>query len=269
MLRWLAGFVGILILLAAFCSAQTPTPADPSRYVEIKLPPEVISETFFARYVLAGQDFGGWVHPLPNISSYGISTTFEGSPVTGIKAILYAPGCSIQTLELHLSGADNPQFQFICQPMGNISIQGALILSERLYGRKVKLQAKYIARWAQSFLGLDESIVTSIPIGDMAYPSADGRFRLELPDLSQDPLAGTPDHPGEIQVWAKDETSDAIVAKLIPEEPLFLKARMGGLKVRNQYPSEVVFAPCAESSAQPHDRIGFAMRPALRDACDP
>jgi len=268
MLRWLAGFVGKLILLAASCAAQTPTPANPQRYVEIKLPPEVISETFFARYVLAGQDFGGWLHPLPGISSYGISTTFEGSPVTGIKAILYAPGCAIQTLDLHLTGADNPQFQFLCQPMRNIAIQGALILPERLYGHKVKLQAKYIARWAQPFLGLDDSVVTSIPIGVVAHLSADGRFCLVIPDLSQDPLAGTPDHPGELQVWAKDETSGAIVAKLIPTDPPFLKARMGGLKVQNQYPSEVVFAPCAESSAQPHDRIGFAIRPAIYDACD-
>src|ERR1019366_9294890 len=269
MKRRLVGFVGNLILLAAFCPGQTPTSATPSHYVEIMLPREVISETFFARYVLAGQDFGGWVHPLPGISSYGISTTFEGSPVTGIKAILYAPGCAIQTLDLHLTGADTPQFQFLCQPMRNIAIQGALILSERLYGHKVKLQAKYIARWAQSFLGMDDSFVTSIPIGDVAHLSADGRFRLVIPDLSQDPLARTPDRPGEIQVWAKDETSDAIVAKLIPTDPQFLKARMGGLKVRNEYPSDVVFAPCAESSAQPHDKIGFAMRPAISDACDP
>ncbi len=269
MVRGLAGFVGKLILLAAASAAQTATPANPRRYVEIKLPPEVLSETFFARYVLAGQDFGGWVHPLPGISSYGISTTFEGSPVTGIKAILYAPGCAIQTLDLHLTGADNPRFQFLCQPMRSIAIQGALTLSERLYGRKVTLQAKYIARWAQSFLGLDNSFVTSIPVGDTAHLSADGRFRLVIPDLSQDPLAGSPDHAGEIQVWAKDETSGAIVAKLIPADPLFIKSKMGGLKVQNQYPSEVVFAPCAEGSAQPHDQEGFAMRPAIYDACDP
>src|ERR1022692_2960905 len=51
MVRRLVGFVGKLILLAAFCRAQT----NPSRYVEIKLPPEVISETFFVRYVLGGR----------------------------------------------------------------------------------------------------------------------------------------------------------------------------------------------------------------------
>ena len=52
MVRRFSGFVGILILLAAFCSPQTPTPANPSHYVEIKLPPEVLSETFFVRYAL-------------------------------------------------------------------------------------------------------------------------------------------------------------------------------------------------------------------------
>jgi hypothetical protein len=269
MKRRLIGFVGNLILLAAFCSGQIRRPANPSEHVEIKLPPEVNSEAFFARYVLAGQDFGGWVRPFPGISSYGIGTTIEGRPATGIKAILYAPGCAIQTLDLRLSVSDNPQFPFICQPMRNIGIQGALIRSERLYGHKVKLQAKYIARWAQPFLGLDESIVTGIPIGDGAHLSADGRFRLVIPDLSQDPLAGAPDHPGEIQVWAKDETSDALVAKLIPADPQFIKTRMGGLKVRSEYPSEIVFAPCATRSAQGHDRIGFAMRPDIGDACDP
>jgi len=267
--RRIVGFVSKLILLATFCSGQTPKPVNPSHYVEIKLPPEVISETFFARYVLTGQDFGGWVQPLPGISSYGISTTLKGRPATGIKAILYAPGCAVQTLDLRLSGPDNPPFLFICEPLRKIEIQGVLTRSERLYRHKVKLQAKYIARWAQPFLGLDDSIVTGIPVGDVAHLSADGRFRLVIPDLSQDPLAGAPDHPGELQVWAKDETNDAIVAKLISTDPQFMKTRMGGLKVQNEYPLEIAFAPCAASSAQGHDRIGFAMRPDIRDACDP
>jgi hypothetical protein len=266
---WLVGFVINLILPATLCFGQTPRRANPTHFVEIKLPPEVISDSFFARYVLTGQDFGGWAQPPRGISSYGISTMLDGRPATGIKAILYAPGCAIQTLNLHLARSNNPQFLFICQPMKTIGIQGVLVRSERLYGHKVKVQAKYIARWAQPFLGLDDNVVTGIPVGDVAYLSADGRFRLVIPALSQDPLAGALDHPGELQVWARDETSDAIVAKLIPTEPQFIKTKMGGLKVQNEYPSEVVFAPCAAGSAQVHDRIGFARRPDIRDACDP
>ena len=263
------GFIIKLILLVASCFGQSPQPTSPAHYVEIKLPPEVISDSFFARYVLAGQDFGGWAQPPRGVSSYGISTTLEGHPATGIKAILYAPGCAIQILNLRLSGSDNPQYSFICQAMRTVGVQGVLIKSDRLYGHKVKLQAKYIARWAQPFLGLDADIVTGIPVGDVAYVSAEGRFRLVIPALSQDPLAGTSDHPGELQIWARDDASDAVIAKLIPTEPQSIKTRMGGLKVQNEYPSEIVFTPCAASTAQVHDRIGFARRPDIRDACDP
>src|ERR1035441_8170309 len=84
------GFIIKLILLVASCFGQSPQPTSPAHYVEIKLPPEVISDSFFARYVLAGQDFGGWAQPPRGVSSYGISTTLEGHPATGIKAILYA-----------------------------------------------------------------------------------------------------------------------------------------------------------------------------------
>jgi hypothetical protein len=268
MKRRLAGFFIRMALLAAICYGQAPSPANPSHYIEIRLPPEAISESFFVRYLLTGQDFGGWVQPRSGISSYVISTTLEGRPATGIKAILYAPGCALRTLDLRLSGSDNPQYLFTCQPIRSIGLQGALIRPDRLYGHKVKLQATYIARWGQPFLRLDDSLVTGIPVGDVAYPSADGRFRLVIPDLSQDPLAGAPDHPGELQIWAKEETSGAIVAQLIPADPQFPKTRMGGLRVRNEYPSEIVFAPCAASSARVYDKIGFAIRPDVRDACD-
>jgi hypothetical protein len=55
-------------------------------------------------------------------------------------------------------------------------------------------------RWAQSFLELGDDILTTIPVGDGAYPSEGGRFHLSVPNFSQDPLAGGPDHPGEFQI---------------------------------------------------------------------
>jgi hypothetical protein len=250
-----------LILVAGICSGQSRP-----HYIEIKLPPGVISESFFIRYVLAGEDFGAWVQPLTGVSSYVISATLDGQPATGIKAILYAPGCAIQTLDLPLSGSTNPQYSFICQPLRSISMSAALIRSDRFYGREVKLQARYVTRWAQAFLGLDESIGTVIPIGEAVDLSADGPFRLTIPDLSQDPLAGTPDHPGELQVWAREKTSGAIYAQLIPTTTQLIKTRTGGVKVQHEYPSEIVFAPCPVS---PHrsEKKGFDIRPG-GDWCD-
>ena len=245
-----AGFFCPLVLLAGVCSGQSLQPApSPSHYIEIKLPRWVNSESVFVRYQLVGEEYTGWVQPHPGVSSYFISTTYEGRPVTRIKALLYAPGCAIQTLDLPVSGSNNQEYSFICQPLPSVWIVGALTRMDRLYGREVKLQAKYVARWAQSFLELGNDIVTTIPVGDAAYLSPDGRFRLSVPDFSQDPLAGAPDHPGELQIWARDKTSDRIVAQLIPAGPGLMKTRMGGLKILSEYPSELVFAPCVANPA--------------------
>jgi hypothetical protein len=55
MIRQVAGFFSSLLLVASICPAQ---PASRPHYIEIKLPPGVPSESFFIRYVLAGQDLG-------------------------------------------------------------------------------------------------------------------------------------------------------------------------------------------------------------------
>jgi hypothetical protein len=139
---------------------------------------------------------------------------------------------------------------------------------DRFFGREVRLQAKYVARWAQSFLELGNDIVTTIPVGDVASLLPDGRFRLSVPDFSQDPMAGAPDHPGEIQIWARDKISDRLVAQLILAGPAVMKTRMGGLKILRECPSALVFEPCVANPATLHDKVGFAVRPGSGDQCD-
>jgi hypothetical protein len=116
MRRSAAGFFVTLVLVAGVCSSQNPHPgAGPSYYLEIKLPRGLISETVFIRYQLAGEKLGGWVQPHSGVSSYFISTTHEGRQADRIKALLYAPNCAIQTLDLPVSGSNNQQFFFICR----------------------------------------------------------------------------------------------------------------------------------------------------------
>jgi hypothetical protein len=162
--------------------------------VEIGLPREVNSGSFFIRYVLAGETLGGWVQPRAGVSSYTISTMRGTRPATGLKAILYAPGCAIQTLDVRLFGdRKSEQVAFVCQPLGGVPITGKLVPSGILKGREVKVEARSIARWAQTFLGVDDALVLAIPTGTSELAS-DGRFHLTVPDLARDPesAAGYP-----------------------------------------------------------------------------
>ena len=130
---------------------------------------------------------------------------------------------------------------------------------------------KYVARWAGRFLGLGDAILTDIPLGGTQHSTANGTFQLSLPDFSEDPLAGTTDHPGELQLLGRD-ASGKIVAQIIPTVQ-FLRTRMGGLRIRKDYPVSVDFAPCSapHKAVQPRDEFGFAIRTDPResiDACD-
>jgi hypothetical protein len=241
------------LLAAGACSGQIP-----SHYLEIKLPSGVSSERFFARYVLTGESFGGWIEPRPGTSSYVIDTAHEGRPATGIKAILAAPGCAIQTLDVPLSGADNPQYSFVCRPVKDIIIAGTVTRADRFYQRPVRLQARYVARWVQQFLGLGDDFVTVIPVGDAVELSREGRFRLTVPDLSRE-------RAGEIQIWAKDKTSGATVAQLLPTGPALQTTTLGSMQ---EYPFAATFAACAANRPGIHDQEGFAFRPDGNDACD-
>jgi hypothetical protein len=263
----LAGVLRMLVLTAGVCSGQlSQFPDNRPNFIEIKLPTEANSESVFIRYALTGDQLGGWVQPRSGVSSYFIDTTRGSRSASRIKAVLYAPGCAIQTLDMPLSNSLNEQYSFICRPLGTIWVTGQLDRRDWLYEREIELDAKYLARWAQSFLGLGDEVLVTIPVGDPAYLAADGHFRIPIPDFSKDPQAGAPDHGGEIQIWAKEKTSGRTVSQLIPAGGQSFKTRMGGLKVQSQYPLTIVF--CAVKFPQRHDPEGFALRPGPSDACD-
>src|SRR5215469_16946477 len=92
--------VATLASWAASTPGQTLRSANSPGHVEIKLPASVPSERFFIRYVLTGQELDDWFYAPSDVSSFGISIVVNGRTATEMRAIMYAPGCAIQTLDL-------------------------------------------------------------------------------------------------------------------------------------------------------------------------
>jgi hypothetical protein len=243
-----------LMMLAAapLCASQ----------VVIHLPPGVPSETVFIRYVRAGEKFGGWIRSRSGVSSYAIDTSIGAIPATGLKAVIYAPGCAIQTVDLRLSGPKDREYAFLCRPLASLRIEGRLIEARSLRDNGAIIQARYIARWAHSFLGLIDDSVLVIPLGETESLSADGHFEISVPDLFHDPLAGG-SADGDLQFRALDKTGANLLAQLIAKGA----TRLGGLKIPLAYPTELVFTACGVNRAPLHDN-GFARRSDL-NGCQP
>jgi hypothetical protein len=229
--------------------------------VVIHLPPGVPSETVFIRYVRAGEKFGGWVRSQAGVSSYAIGASIGAIPATGLKAVIYAPGCAIQTVDLRLTGPKDEEYAFLCKPLASVRIEGRLIEARSLREIGAVIQARYIARWAHSFLGLKDDSVLVIPVGETKSLDADGHFEISLPDLFHDQLAGSAD--GDLQFWVRDKTGENLIAQLIAKGA----TRLGGYKIPRQYPSELVFTACGPYRT-PVDDNGFAHRSDL-NGCQP
>jgi len=253
--------LGSTILIACVCSAQIT----PTHSLRIQLPPEVKSETFFARYTLSGQDLGGWVQARAGVDIYSIETMERGRPAGGIRALLWAQGCAVQTMDMSLLGQTQPDYRFVCRPLPAVTITAKLRCTGNYCGKGLQLQARYVARWAREFLELSSDLVPVIPVGETVIRSDDGSFSITVPDLAHDSIAGAANHDGELQIWAR-ERADAAPNLLIPESPANFRTRMGGMKLMSEYPAGMIFSMCLKSELK-HDRDGFAVRPPASDAC--
>ena len=133
----------LLFLAAAVCSAQ---PAS----VEVRVPTGVRSEAMFIRYIL-DDDFGGWVEPRPGVSAYFL-TIRPGAPSPRFRALLYAPGCAIQTADLPVLSEAVPVYSFVCRPLRKIQLTATLNSSKWVPAHQIDLEVKYFAHWAQNSL---------------------------------------------------------------------------------------------------------------------
>jgi hypothetical protein len=263
----------ILVITVSRCPAQS---------VQIQIPDAIPAQTILIRYCVTGV-FGGhcaWIRPRPEVATYRISTVYFDTPVEQVRGFIYAPGCTIETFAFTMMKqgsrtvtpareGKNPQYAFRCQPLPATSINGVLKRPDRLYGRSVELRTKYIAYWAPEFLGVNDGVVITIPVGEPSVTAADNHFHLSVPDLSRDPVAGAADHAGAFQIWAFDKDSGQLVAILALGDDNGLRAKLGGLKIASAYPPDLVFAPCSANPPLEHDSDGFAIRPDVDDACDP
>ena len=149
------------VALASLCAAQVP-----QTYLEIRLPGGVLSENVLIRYVVAGDDFGGWVKPQAGLPAYRISAIRNGVVASGIKAIVYAPGCGIETIDVAFPNRATGITPLFAVPIGSVRVSGKIMQAELLAKRDVVLQAKYLAHWAPAVLGIGGEVPLTIPLGE-------------------------------------------------------------------------------------------------------
>jgi hypothetical protein len=243
------------LMAVSVCCAQTP----PATF-EFRIPDQVRPQDAFIRYVITGDDFGGWINTKPGVSSYHVN--IEGRRTSSIRAIFYAPGCAIEMVDIALQSTVNRQHSFACEPLATEQVDGKVQTTGWLDGRNVRIEAKYVARWAPGFLGIAKEVPLTIPLAQRAPIAADGRFQIAVPNFLRDAHSGAANGTGELQIWAVDADRGAEIAHLIPLGNANSGDRTGSLKLSAAYPNGLLFDVCSvgRQPARLIRREGFVIR---------
>lgn len=241
------------VLSSILCLAGVAWP------LEIRLADPVPPKGFVVRYVLYEPAVARFVEAVEGVSTVTVPTTVDGREASRIRAVLFAPRCRLEVLDLPLAGRAVPVQTFQCRPVSSVELRGVVTRTERFANRNVEIGVQYVVRWLDQFPGLGEGPVTGFPFGQPVRLSADGHFRIQVPDFGGE--------AGAFQARARDAETGALVAVLIPEKSM--RVGLGRLQARESYPAEISFSPCLENAAAPKDQTGiFTLRPGIRDGCD-
>jgi len=233
--------------------------------------PDLVSG-FWGRFFIIekASRIAGWITSDDKTSVYKI-TGIHASEDTRFRAIVYVPGCALQTVDLAISEPRNYQYLFRCVLIPQTQIQGMVLQPGGSLIHDVTVEAKYVASWAPAFFQYDDGTTTEIPLGDKATFHGQNKFSLQVPDLSKDKLATSADHPGEIRIWVRDTGNGRIAdqLRLTSSEPALPVSKMGGIPISALSENGAVLRFCETEAFISHDSYGFAVRDDSAGRCAP
>ena len=155
------------------------------------------------------------------------------------KALLWAPGCQLKRFDVPVGKAD-VELQFPCAPLKTVPFHGRVVgirlrKNWRISVAYVTLQTLF---WFQDQKeGFGSSAAPEITSIATAHVSRNGTFKMQIPDLSADPIASH-ESWSELEFRITDGKRDH---KLRPQEARGIRTQDAGIKVAPSYPVEVTF----------------------------
>jgi hypothetical protein len=145
----LLGLACIVVDLGGLCGAQGNEPAP----FEIRLPPEIRSEQVQYVYHLTGPslNFSSLGRTEPERSSYLIPTLVDRHTADRVQVIVYARGCQIVTLDVHLPVEAEQTTEIPCADLPPMGFHGRVEMPETLRRRPYDVRIGYMPSWQYDF----------------------------------------------------------------------------------------------------------------------
>ncbi|MGB7280663.1 MAG: hypothetical protein WBE13_00270 [Candidatus Acidiferrum sp.] len=167
-----------------------------------------------------------------------IHTEVKGKAAKGLKAVLYAPDCQIQTISVLDLSTSSREGEFHCTPLGETGFQGKFSRGPMTLDRKMEVEIRYLGFWGHRFFGIADGFVLSFDITKSSV-GPDGSFEAHLPDFAENSAASPQMNDAAFWVLLKDPDSGNLLAELKPPAALSCD---GNLKILPSYPQTIEFS---------------------------
>ena len=224
--------------LLLYAQSTTNTLASENTFV-IRVDPSVKPAELQVRYFMMGDfgGFGGYQVDHHGESAIQIHTEVEGKPAKGLKAVLYAPSCQIQTISIVDLSTSSREGEFRCTPLGETKLQGKFPRGPMTLDRKMEVEIRYLGFWGHGFGGITDGFVLSFDIAKSSVES-EGSFQAYLPNFAESGELSPRVEDAAFSFLLRDPNSGNMLAELKPPASL---SRTGYLKIIPSYPQMIEF----------------------------
>ncbi|MGB2589716.1 MAG: hypothetical protein WBG02_04375 [Candidatus Acidiferrum sp.] len=221
-------------------SSQSATNTLPSENTfAVRVDPSVNPAELQVRYFITGEfgGFSGYQVDQDGERAILIHTELEGKPAKGLKAVLYAPGCQIQTISMVELSTSSREGEFHCTPLGETLLQGRFPQGPSNPAQRMEVQVRYLGFWGHNFFGITDGFVLSFDITKSSV-GPDGSFQAYLPNFAESGAQSPQVEDAAFQLILRDPDSGNFLAELKPPASL---SRAGNLKIIPSYPQTIEF----------------------------
>jgi|SRR5579859_946659 len=231
-------FLALPFLIFHSSQVSTNTSASKNTFA-ITVDPSVKIDELQARYFMTGDfgGFGGYQVDQGGENAILIHTEVKGRPVKGLKVVLYAPDCQIQTISVPDLSTSSREGDFHCVPVGETKLRGKFSRDPATLDREMEVQIRYLGFWGHKFFGITDGAVLTFDIAKSSVEQ-DGSFQADLPNFAESDRLLPQLEDASFWVIVRDADSGNFLAELKPRTSL---SRDGNLKIIRSYQQSIEF----------------------------
>lgn len=204
----------------------------------IRLPRDSEPASLWIEYYLTGPfgGYGSYVSTASNVWDYEIPTSVEGKPAETMRVIVNGRKYYAQIFSFAAGEGQDRVINLKMEQRPTVRFTGKIVSRLPFGDKRLQISVGYLEHWKCEYFGQMDCLVSANPIASVAM-GKDGKFSVELPDISKDPVVVRFRDRGAFQFLIRDENTGNILYRLRPA----IGGQSDALPVLSGYPIEQNF----------------------------